>query len=302
MISFRYHVVSLVAVFVALAIGVIAGTTVIDQELIDTLRSQRLNDQRNLGQERATNDTLRAQLSVWDAFGRAELAPLVRDKLSGREVVIAAVGQLPAGMLDAVRTTLTDAGARAATRIDFTARWSLPDDAARQALTTAVGSSGDPPTLVTEALEKLATRLRSSEAIGTGDADVVRALEGAGFIALDDEDAQAFPPRGAAFVVLWPGTRDARPDAVFGASVARALATARTTSVAEPVAAAASVTDRVTGDGDLAPIIPTVDHVDTMPGRYALVLALAARLGGEPAQHFGTRRRTAGVVPTPKPS
>ncbi|MFN2589454.1 MAG: copper transporter, partial [Actinomycetota bacterium] len=38
MISFRYHVVTIVAVFLALIIGVLLGTTVVKQSVIDDLR------------------------------------------------------------------------------------------------------------------------------------------------------------------------------------------------------------------------------------------------------------------------
>ena len=37
MISFRYHLVTIVAVFLALGLGVLAGTTVLDQALVDRL-------------------------------------------------------------------------------------------------------------------------------------------------------------------------------------------------------------------------------------------------------------------------
>ena len=40
MISFRYHLVSIVAVFLALALGVVMGTTVVKQGVIDELRSR----------------------------------------------------------------------------------------------------------------------------------------------------------------------------------------------------------------------------------------------------------------------
>ena len=50
MISFRYHLVSLVAIFLALAIGITAGSTVIKESVVDNLRAnvdsvnKRLNE------------------------------------------------------------------------------------------------------------------------------------------------------------------------------------------------------------------------------------------------------------------
>src|SRR5438876_572478 len=40
LISFRYHVVTIVAVFLALGLGVLAGTTVLDQGLVKNLKAR----------------------------------------------------------------------------------------------------------------------------------------------------------------------------------------------------------------------------------------------------------------------
>ena len=53
MINFRFHVVSLIAIFLALALGVVIGAGVIDRGIVDTLdtrldrveaKSERIND------------------------------------------------------------------------------------------------------------------------------------------------------------------------------------------------------------------------------------------------------------------
>ncbi|HYH28079.1 MAG TPA: copper transporter, partial [Actinomycetota bacterium] len=40
MISFRFHLVSLVAVFLALGLGILAGTTVLDRQIVSQLERQ----------------------------------------------------------------------------------------------------------------------------------------------------------------------------------------------------------------------------------------------------------------------
>ena len=40
MISFRFHVVSITAVFLAIAIGVVVGSTYVDRAIVDTLRNR----------------------------------------------------------------------------------------------------------------------------------------------------------------------------------------------------------------------------------------------------------------------
>ena len=41
MINLRYHIVSIVAVFLALGIGVLMGSTIVDRAIVSTLRSSR---------------------------------------------------------------------------------------------------------------------------------------------------------------------------------------------------------------------------------------------------------------------
>ena len=56
MINFRYHVVSLTAVFLALAIGLIVGTAALNGPLSDELKNQ-------VTQLRAQNQQYRSQVS-----------------------------------------------------------------------------------------------------------------------------------------------------------------------------------------------------------------------------------------------
>ena len=56
MINFRYHVVSLIGVFLALGIGVIMGATVIDRVTVDQLRNRLDSVEKSVGQTRKDND------------------------------------------------------------------------------------------------------------------------------------------------------------------------------------------------------------------------------------------------------
>ena len=45
--------------------------------------------------------------------------------------------------------------------------------------------------------------------------------------------------------------------------------------------------------------VATVDHVDTIPGVAALIAGLHDVATGLPAPHYGTRRGTTAIAPTP---
>ena len=58
MINIRYHVYSLVAVFLALAIGVAVGSTVVQRSVVDNLRSTQGRIEQNLDDLEAQNAEL----------------------------------------------------------------------------------------------------------------------------------------------------------------------------------------------------------------------------------------------------
>src|SRR4029450_14121408 len=65
MINFRFHIVSLTAVLLALGIGLVLGTTFLDDALEETLKSQ-LNDlEASLDRARTRNDDLSSQLGAY---------------------------------------------------------------------------------------------------------------------------------------------------------------------------------------------------------------------------------------------
>jgi len=64
MISFRFHVVSITAVFLAIAIGVVVGTTYVDGAVVDGLRNRIDSVEGNLDDRRAENDRLESELGL----------------------------------------------------------------------------------------------------------------------------------------------------------------------------------------------------------------------------------------------
>ena len=70
-------------------------------------------------------------------------------------------------------------------------------------------------------------------------------------------------------------------------------------AVGEPMASADSLSDQIHGDAALNRTVATVDHVDTIPGVAALIAGLHDVATGLPAPHYGTRRGTTAIAPTP---
>jgi hypothetical protein len=63
-INLRYHIVSIVAVFLALGIGVVMGSTVIDRVTVDTLNARVNSVERSVRAADAENRRINGQLQT----------------------------------------------------------------------------------------------------------------------------------------------------------------------------------------------------------------------------------------------
>ena len=127
MISFRYHLVSIVAVFLALALGVVMGTTVVKQGVIEELRSRTnaaISDTHRLQQQ---INQLQSELKTWQSFGDAAQTALVTGQLSGQQVVMVTLDGVDPAEVDGVRHALDQSGATVVSLVVVTARMALAD-------------------------------------------------------------------------------------------------------------------------------------------------------------------------------
>lgn len=298
MINFRYHVVSLVAVFLALGLGILMGSTVIDQGLVSRLESQTRTLAGNLDTVRNENGTLRSQVALWEAFGETTLTPLVKARLASRSIVVLAQDGTDQHIFDGITQVLRDAGAVNAGRVMFSPKWALKDTAAREQLAVVLGTQASGAgEMWTEAAGRIAGRLGQSKEI-TEPGDLLASLRDGGFISIEMEGAQAFPPAGALVIVLASGQRGGSPPSVeFFLPMLQSLVPARKTLVAEPLNSADSLADRVRGDADLRSKVSTIDDADITLGRLAMVLSLRSLVANGRATHLGARRSAAGLLP-----
>ena len=289
MINFRYHLVSLTAVFLALGLGIAMGATVVDKATVDTLNSRLKSIEKRATNTNDQNDALRAEVSRWRRFSD-QGDELVRGQLAGGPpVLIVAVRGVDHGTLDALRRTLVTAGATLQGTVWFTAKFRLdkPEDA--QALSTILGAAAKPETLRHTALVALAGAWTS----GAGSGPLV-ALRDAGFVDYDppapgQTDLAAIPAPQSQFVVVSDATPDVANDAVATPFVTElAHDAANVVLAAEPGRDAAPKVPAqravflhgVRSDASLAGRLSTVDNVEDFRGRMAAVLALLALRSG----------------------
>jgi hypothetical protein len=162
MINFRYHLVSLVAVFLALAIGIVAGSTVIKESILDQTQQNLDNADRNLKALEDSNTKLKAELdelnSRDDALDKSGAADFLQNRLLGVPVLLIDVDGVDGNALTLLRQSIEAAGADMAGVVTFTDRLGLTSPADISKLEAVVGSDvSDPVSLRLEFAARLST-------------------------------------------------------------------------------------------------------------------------------------------------
>jgi len=148
-INLRYHVVSLVAVFLALGVGIVVGSTVIKQGELKTITD---NQKRLEGQLSRTN----AENSALSSFLDQSRDQMVRGRLRGVPVLVVATKGVDAKPVQDLHHQLAVADATDHGTLWFTAKMALRSPGDIAALATLVGTvSTDADVVRTAALDKI---------------------------------------------------------------------------------------------------------------------------------------------------
>jgi Copper transport outer membrane protein, MctB len=110
--SARYHATSLIAVFLALAIGILIGAEFGGDALTSTRKDLEHSLTGNLQDARSRADELSGKLARSDEFATRVYPALVRERLAGRRIGIVAIGDLSGEASTAIEEGLGPTGAR----------------------------------------------------------------------------------------------------------------------------------------------------------------------------------------------
>jgi hypothetical protein len=318
MINFRFHLVSLVAVFLALGLGILVGSTVVDQKIVDRLDS----DIARVSHENADRRDANKKLSQENAQLRQfldDVAPYAGDgRLDRVSVAIVAEAGVNDGDVKATAQALQAAGAEVPGVVWLQDSWQLDSDKRVQELQTALGVDGSVATTRAEALRQLAERLArtpgtsttaptsaprrastSTTRPGSPNLDALSVLEQAGFLRIADGDLSAFDsfPNYTPAVVLVTGDDSHFLGTGFTTSVVHAFVDTKAPTQVSAVYDAGNnpetapdrgaVLASVLDDQSLSRAVSTVDDLDLQQGRVASVLALEIQADSGEIGHYG---------------
>jgi hypothetical protein len=315
-ISLRYHIVSLVAVFLALALGIVVGSTVLQEGTVSVLRATSDRVREESDRNSRENVALNQEISRLQSFGATVLPDLVRDRLKGRSVVLVDTDKVDSGTRDGVRKVLEDAGVEVDGQITFAdERLALAADADRAAMGRLLAAdAGAPEVLRGELVKRLADRLATPSAMPQDDSqrasDMLTGLQDADFLAdlkLSRPMAagtDAFPRQGSIFVLLGPGattTAAVAPNAFLVPLADQVSNRASSGPVAGAEAAAvpreSSWVIALRDNRAVSRRVSGIDSVDKVYGQLALVQALQGSLQQLPAGQYGTKDGASGLLP-----
>ena len=299
MFGLRYHVASLAAVFVALAVGILLGVAIsgrvtdagegLEEEL---LRGENQRLQQDLDSARAAADAASRRGEASEELIRRAYPTLMDNRLEDENVAVLFLGPADGALRAEVEGALADADGGAPSRV---VALDVPIDAEElqaalegdELLATYAGDGAD--------FSDLGREL-GRELVEGGDTPLWSALSTR--LVEERSGTNSLPVDSAVVVATWlpeePAEEDPDPATT---SLMEGLVRGVDGTGAPVVGVAASDDPSAAVEFYLDHGVSAVDDIDTQPGRLALALLLA---GAEPG-HYGLSEDADAVVPPIEP-
>ncbi|MCP2253858.1 Copper transport outer membrane protein, MctB [Prauserella aidingensis] len=309
MISLRYHIVSIAAAFLALAIGVVLGSTALNGPLLSGLSDEREDLAGQVSDLESQRNSLQAQLSDADAFAGSVGGSVVDGLLDKRSVVFITTPDASSADRDALTERVEQAGAEVTGEVQLTEAFTDPgqSDQLREIATRLQPSgaqfptAGDPGTLagaLAGSVLLLDGENAKPQASGDERQAALSGLTDSGFV---NPSKESVKPAQLA-IVLTGGAETGDGAGNKAATIARFAAQLDRSGAGavlagrEGSAGGAGAVGVARADTAVTSVLSTVDNVASHSGRIATVLALREQLEGDTGRYG-----TAGNAEAPAP-
>jgi hypothetical protein len=283
--NFRYHLVSLVAVFIALTLGLFLGSMVAERGYLDEQQSSLVEGlQKDFDELRAANDELTVAFERDRAFVN-ELSQLALDGVLEEQRVVVLTNEGRSDGLAAVTGAIESAGGTVVTAMASERAIGLEDPALRARLETVVASE------TIDAEGSLDAAVAASLAVEWADTSpdepVTALLVEEGVLDMSDHDPEVSTD-GMVVLASWGGEADS-----FACSVGGKVRDGGSAAVGvETTGNETGVTEACSALG-----LSAVDAVDLPQGTASVVWILAGRAEG----YFGVGDGAASLFPQVTP-
>jgi hypothetical protein len=333
LIDFRYHLVSIVAVFLALAIGIVLGSTALQGKALDTLKGTIGLLQSQLNNANNASKTYSNAMNADNTFVQTAEPTLLKDRLTGENLVVINEPGAASDVISGVEAAAKEAGATITGTLTLQPKFNdltgatttnLGQVNSLEATTYSLGLSAandsqtvyqqDAASLIAAAVLQQApgevAGLTPANAKGLLDAYVAGGYlnydgtpEGTSTTQLGAVNGRATlavivtPPASAA-----DGTGDPT-DEVLPALASGLASQSVATLVAGPVLTAPYSQSAITvlRGSSVNSQVSSVDNADTPAGQVTVIWALADQVQGAKPKSYGVSAGASAVSPVPSP-
>jgi hypothetical protein len=327
-IDFRYHLVSIVAVFLALTVGLVIGATALKPKVEDTLNRASIREQHQISVQQAQIQDLENQLGSDQAMAKAAAPRLLDGLLAGQRVVLVTAPGADSSTVAGVTAALQQAGAVVTGQAELQSSFFDTSASTESSLATlaqqvaapgaALGVQNGQPTANApifgqqEAAHVLAPALVTK--IGTDPPaqqtrKIVDGFEAQGFMKMTYKNGSPALSQATLAVVIIPATQPsgggADPANLALLAVAQQLQESSLGVIMAgslPGSGTGSAIDQLINGGTTFQM-SSVDNANLEVGQIEVAQALSLALTGHKPAAFGTRSNTApSPAPTPAPT
>jgi Copper transport outer membrane protein, MctB len=316
-IDFRYHLVSIVAVFLALAIGIVIGASAIKPGVLNVLDNASSREGHQITVQRGTIKSQQNQLGADQAFAQAAAPILLNGLLAGQYVALVTAPGADTGTVNGVIAALKLAGATVTTQAQLQPAF-FDTSAGTQNLLETLAQQVAPPGLALQpganpviAGQQEVAQVLAAALVNKGTdlpADqvniILNGLKNQGFLQLSPASGSAAPHQATLAVVIIPASppsADADPANLALISVAEQLSlSGRGVVLAGPLSGSGpgSAIDEL-ASGSSGAQLSSVDNADKVTGQILVAQALSYLLAGHKPAAYGV---STGAVPSPAPT
>jgi hypothetical protein len=279
MLDMRYHVISLVAVFLALGIGILLGTTIVERGLVAEQKAQIKSLRKTFEEIKTKNAELNDELDAYSRYASESRPYMTNGRLVERSVAVLAGKDPDEKGLSSIYDGIAAAGGVVPVTITISGTEAYKDPAVIANLNTLFGVQADAQALRERVFAEVVSQLRSAGNLG-----ILTTLEQLGVLHMRGV------LQGPVSQAVMLGGIDEKALDKTDVPLIKAF-----TAVGFPLAGVGSAQ---TPDSVLVTYgkngISTVAHVETTPGQVAMVMVLQGATG-----NYGSGKSAGKMIPEP---
>jgi hypothetical protein len=322
-IDFRYHLVSIVAVFLALAIGIVLGSTELQGPAYNLLDKTTSKLQNELGQVSGQRDAAQQQATEGEMYAQAVEPTVLHDLLTGQRLLIVTEPGAQSSVVSGISSAALAAGASITGQINLATKFfdssGTAQDSLNQTTLDVAQAAGlqldSSATYQQQAAQVIASEIldkAAASSAGKPPADQVteastmlQAYAASQFLSTTGQPASP----ATLVVVVTPqnppsdGSADQVDQVLIPLVTELAAKSSATVVVGSSAGSGAGSPIAVLRSNNVSSQVSTVDNADLVAGQTVAMQALAVGLAGGKAGSYGfTANGASAIAPSPAPT